>query len=136
MPVGCAAGGAPGSDDGSLAWWVDGSPQTGLTGLDNGAQAIDEVHLGLVSQTGDANAPVFDAVESHRSTYIGPSGSRGGHVELLGLRPAPQAAPRRLHERPLPQNAGSAVPLAVCTPPQRPNLDAVLRCWCAKLLPK
>src|SRR5206468_12342990 len=61
---------------GSLGWWIDGAAQTGLSGLDNAGQAIDQAHLGLISQMGDA----FES-------YIGPAGGPSGHVRLPVIGP-------------------------------------------------
>ena len=65
-----------------------------------GNPVIDNVHLGLISQTGDANAPVFDAFESHgRATS-------GRH----------HPAAHQLHERPLVKNISSEAQSAVSMP--------------------
>jgi RHS repeat-associated protein len=112
------AASGPGANDGSLSWWIDGTAQTGLSGLDSDGQAIDQAHLGLVSQTGDANAPVFDAFESHRVSYIGPAGGHSGHVQLLVVGPrGGQLGKNPLRERPLTKGVNTAIVSAVATPP-------------------
>ena len=62
------------STTGSVARWIDEASQTTLTGFDNGARRIDRVRLGAVAgvDTTTNGTLYFDALESRRSTYIGP----------------------------------------------------------------
>jgi RHS repeat-associated protein len=69
-----------GANNGKVDWWIDGTQQTGVSGIDNDTRRIDRVRLGAVSGV-DATTngtTYFDAFESRRSTYIGPIG--GGLV--------------------------------------------------------
>lgn len=63
-----------GANDGSLTFWVDGSQQANLTGIDNDTYRIDRVRLGAVSglDAGTNGIYYFDAFESRRLNYIGP----------------------------------------------------------------
>jgi hypothetical protein len=65
---------AAGANNGKVDWWLDGTQQTGVSGIDNDTRRIDRVRLGAVSGV-DATTNgtlYFDAFESRRSTYIGP----------------------------------------------------------------
>lgn len=63
-----------GANNGSLAWWVDGGQQAGLSGVDNDTLRIDRVRLGGVYgiQTGTRGTYFFDDFVSRRQSYIGP----------------------------------------------------------------
>jgi hypothetical protein len=67
------ASSAPGADDGSLDLWVDGAPQTGLSGLDNDTMSIDHVRWGAITglDAGTSGSFSLDAFESRRAGYIG-----------------------------------------------------------------
>lgn len=62
------------SQDGTLALWIDGVPQAGLTGIDNDTRRIDRVRLGAVAgvDPGTRGTYFFDAFESRRETSIVP----------------------------------------------------------------
>jgi len=66
---------AAGANDGGLTLWIDGTQQANLTGVDNDTRRIDRVRLGAVAgiDTGTRGTYYFDAFESRRQTYIGPS---------------------------------------------------------------
>ena len=68
------ASSAAGANNGSLAFWLDGTQQASLTGIDNDTRRIDTVRLGGVTglDAGTSGTEYFDAFESHRQTYIGP----------------------------------------------------------------
>jgi len=97
---------------GSVNGWIDGTQQPALTGFDNSARRIDRARLGAIAgvDTTTNGALYFDAFESRRSAYIGPSAERrakppschkqeGGLLFRRGRR-----QPRRL-------NQPSALPL-------------------------
>jgi RHS repeat-associated protein len=68
---------AAGANNGSLNWWIDEAPQTGLSNIDNDTRRIDRVRFGAVAGV-DATTNgtlYFNAFESRRSTYIGPLAS-------------------------------------------------------------
>jgi RHS repeat-associated protein len=80
IELGWQASTAAGANNGKVDWWIDGTQQTGVSGVDNDTRRIDRVRLGAVSGV-DATTngtTYFDAFESRRSTYIGPLG--GGTV--------------------------------------------------------
>ena len=63
----------PGTNDGSLELWIDGTPAGTVTGLDNDERAVDFVRLGALSvKAGAAGTLSFDEFESRRGSYIGP----------------------------------------------------------------
>jgi hypothetical protein len=64
---------APGADDGFLDLWVDGQPQTGLTGLANDGLSVGSVRWGAVAalDAGTGGSCFLDAFESRRAGYIG-----------------------------------------------------------------
>jgi hypothetical protein len=64
---------AAGTNNGSLAFWIDGVQKANLTGVDNDTHRIDRVRLGALSgiDTGTRGTYFFDAFESRRQTYIG-----------------------------------------------------------------
>jgi hypothetical protein len=68
-----AATGA-GANNGGLTFWIDGSQQAELTGVDNDTRRIDRIQLGATTglDTGTRGTYYFDAFESRRQTYIGP----------------------------------------------------------------
>ena len=69
---------APGDNNGSLTFWIDGAQRALLTALDNDTRRIDLARLGSIAgiDTGTRGTYFFDAFESRRRTYIGPvSGS-------------------------------------------------------------
>jgi hypothetical protein len=65
---------AAGANNGSLTFWIDGNPVTGLTGVSNDTRRVERVRLGPVSglDTGTRGTYYLDAFESRRLTYIGP----------------------------------------------------------------
>lgn len=65
---------APGANNGSLTFWIDGVQRPSLTGLDNDTRRIDIARLGPIGgiDTGTRGAYYFDAFESRRRSYIGP----------------------------------------------------------------
>ena len=68
------AASAPGSNDGRLTLWIDGSQKADLTGIDNDQQRVDRVRLGAVDglDPGTRGTYCFDAFVSRRQSYIGP----------------------------------------------------------------
>jgi hypothetical protein len=62
-----------GANDGRLTFWIDGSQQADLTGIDNDTRRVDYVTLGTVNgvPAGTSGTYYFDAFESRRSSYIG-----------------------------------------------------------------
>jgi len=65
---------APNANDGSLAFWIDGSQQAIITAVDNDTRRIDRVRLGPVAgiDTRTRGTYYFEEFESRRRTYIGP----------------------------------------------------------------
>jgi len=65
---------ASGATDGGLTLWIDGIQRANLTGIGNDTRRIESVRLGAVVgiDSGTRGTELFDAFESHRSTYIGP----------------------------------------------------------------
>jgi hypothetical protein len=64
---------APGAGDGAFDFYIDGNPMATLSGLDNGASAVDFVRLGALSvKSGAAGTLYWDEFESHRQRHIGP----------------------------------------------------------------
>ena len=65
---------AVGANNGTLIFWVDGTQQTSLTGVDNDTFRIDRVRLGAItSMDATTNGTYyFDAFDSRRQNYIGP----------------------------------------------------------------
>jgi hypothetical protein len=61
-------------NDGHLTFWIDGTPQANLTGINNSIYRIETVRLGAptMSVTGTSGSYYIDAFESRRFTYIGP----------------------------------------------------------------
>ena len=61
-------------NDGHLAFWIDGTQQANLTGINNSIYRIETVRLGAptMSITGTSGSYYIDAFESRRFTYIGP----------------------------------------------------------------
>ena len=61
-------------NDGHLTFWIDGTQQANLTGINNSIYRIETVRLGAptVSITGTSGSYYIDAFESRRFTYIGP----------------------------------------------------------------
>lgn len=68
-----AASGA-GASNGGLTFWIDGSQQADLIGIDNDTRRIDRVLLGALASidAGTRGIYYFDAFESRRQSYIGP----------------------------------------------------------------
>jgi hypothetical protein len=66
---------AVGANNGGLTVWIDGAQVGSLTGIDNDTRRIDRARLGAVTgiDTGTRGTYYFDAFESRRSTYIGPT---------------------------------------------------------------
>ena len=65
---------AAGANNGGLTFWIDGSQQADLTGVDNDTRRIDQARLGATSgiDSGTRGTYFFDAFESRRLSYIGP----------------------------------------------------------------
>ncbi|HSL29655.1 MAG TPA: hypothetical protein VK900_10680, partial [Anaerolineales bacterium] len=65
---------AAGASNGGLTIWIDESPRSSLTTIDNDTRRIDRVRLGAVAGIDDGTRGTyyFDAFESRRATYIGP----------------------------------------------------------------
>ncbi|MGE5460110.1 MAG: Ig-like domain-containing protein [Solirubrobacterales bacterium] len=65
---------ARGANDGELTFWLDGVPQTTVTGVNDDTRRIDRVRLGAVSgvDRGTRGTSFFDAFTSQRQLYIGP----------------------------------------------------------------
>ncbi len=65
---------AAGANNGSVTFWIDGTPQGSRTGVDNDTLRVESAQLGPVSglDTGTRGTYYFDAFESRRQTYIGP----------------------------------------------------------------
>jgi parallel beta-helix repeat protein len=74
LEVDWVAASAPGANNGSLTFWVDGTQQGNLTGLANDTYRMDRVRLGVPYLSIDSTTGTlyFDAFESRRQTYIGP----------------------------------------------------------------
>jgi hypothetical protein len=68
------ASSAAGANNGSLAIWIDGMQQAGLTGVDNDTLRVDRVRLGPITALDATTSGTyyFDAFESRRQNYIGP----------------------------------------------------------------
>jgi len=68
------AASGPGSNNGSLTFWIDGLQKAILTSLDNDTRKIDRVRLGAVGgiDTGTRGSYYFDDFKSTRLNYIGP----------------------------------------------------------------
>jgi hypothetical protein len=63
---------AVGTNDGTLAFWLDGVLVQLITGLDNDTRVIDRVRLGVWGiDNGTRGTIYFDAFESRRRSYIG-----------------------------------------------------------------
>jgi RHS repeat-associated protein len=64
---------APGANNGSVSFWVDGVSVPGVTGVDNDTHRIDRVRLGEPEGggAGIAGTIYIDAFESRKGTYIG-----------------------------------------------------------------
>jgi len=65
---------APGANDGSLTFWIDGVERSSLVAIDNDTRRIDSIRLGPIAaiDTGTRGTYLFDAFESRRQVYIGP----------------------------------------------------------------
>ena len=63
-----------GANNGGLTFWIDGTQQANLTGIDNDTRRMDRVRLGAVAgiDAGTSGTYYFDAFESRRQTFIGP----------------------------------------------------------------
>ena len=63
------------SNDGHLTFWIDGTQQGSLTGINNSTYTIEKVRLGAptLSITSTSGTFYIDAFESRRQTYIGPA---------------------------------------------------------------
>jgi hypothetical protein len=61
-------------NDGHLTFWIDGSQQANLTGINNSIYTVETVRLGAptMSITGTSGSFYIDAFESRRFTFIGP----------------------------------------------------------------
>ncbi len=65
---------AAGANNGRLTFWLDGTQQASVTGINNDTRRIDTVRVGVVTglDAGTSGTEYFDAFESRRQTYIGP----------------------------------------------------------------
>jgi hypothetical protein len=65
---------AAGLNNGRLGLWVDGTPRTGLTGLDNDASSLNYARWGTVNgvDAGTSGTIKLDDFASQRTGYIGP----------------------------------------------------------------
>jgi hypothetical protein len=65
---------AAGANNGSLTFWIDGTQQASITGVDNDTRRIDRARLGALTgiDAGTSGTYYFDAFESRRQNYIGP----------------------------------------------------------------
>ncbi len=65
---------ATGANNGVLVFWVDGTQQASLTGVDNDTLRVDRVRLGSITgmDATTLGTYYFDAFESRRQNYIGP----------------------------------------------------------------
>ena len=63
-----------GANNGALVFWVDGTQQASLTGVDNDTLRVDRVRLGSITGMDATTSGIyyFDTFESRRQTYIGP----------------------------------------------------------------
>jgi hypothetical protein len=77
---------APGANNGSLTFWIDGVQKVQLTGIDNDTRRIDHAHWGALASIdrGTRGVYYFDAFESRRQSYIGPA-STGAPQQDLSL---------------------------------------------------
>ena len=62
------------ANDGHVSWWLDGTQQAGLTGINNSTQTMESIRLGApyMAGTGLSGSYYIDDFESHKQTYIGP----------------------------------------------------------------
>ena len=60
--------------DGHLTFWIDGTQQANLTGINNSMYRMDGIRLGAPSMTvtGTSGSFYIDNFEARRQTYIGP----------------------------------------------------------------
>jgi hypothetical protein len=67
------AASAPNANNGGLSFWIDGTLQSDLTGVDNDLVQIDRVQIGALygMDNGTRGVYYFDAFESRRVSYIG-----------------------------------------------------------------
>jgi RHS repeat-associated protein len=67
------AASAPGANNGSLSWWVNGVKQTSLLSQDSDTRQIDTLRLGVVAgmDTTTRGTYYFDLFESRRQSLIG-----------------------------------------------------------------
>ncbi|MFT3893673.1 MAG: DNRLRE domain-containing protein [Anaerolineales bacterium] len=63
------------ANTGSLALWVNGTPASTLSSIDNGTNTINKVQLGVmgIQLSSYGKQILFDAFESRRTAYIGPA---------------------------------------------------------------
>jgi hypothetical protein len=66
---------APGANDGSLTFWINGVERGNVTEVDNDTRRINRVRLGPLSSIDDGTRGTlyFDAFEARRLRYIGPA---------------------------------------------------------------
>ncbi|MFN8488979.1 MAG: Ig-like domain-containing protein [Caldilineaceae bacterium] len=69
------ASASPTAKNGALTFWIDNVQKANLTGIDNDTRRIDRVQLGAIAgiDTGTRGSDYFDAFESRRQSYIGPT---------------------------------------------------------------
>jgi hypothetical protein len=65
----------PGNNNGTLNWWIDGLPQTALTGIDNDTEVVNYARWGAVAglEASTQGLIWMDDFASQRSGYIGPA---------------------------------------------------------------
>jgi len=65
----------PGNNNGTLSWWLDGFPQTGLSGIDNDTEVVNYSRWGAVAglEASSTGAIWMDDYASQRSGYMGPA---------------------------------------------------------------
>jgi uncharacterized repeat protein (TIGR01451 family) len=82
---------APGTNDGSLAFWVDGVLRSSLAGVDNDTRRVERVRLGAAAGIDPNTQGVYfiDAFESRRASAIGPAaGAQAIVAEMTEVDPA------------------------------------------------
>ena len=105
------ASSAAGANNGYVTLWIDGTQKADLTGVDNDTRRIDRIRLGAVAgiDTGTRGTYYFDALESRRTTYIGPATSGvigGGKVLAKPAQSAVEAPVARPNGAPAQQSSG------------------------------
>jgi hypothetical protein len=86
---------AAGANNGTLNWWVDETPQTGLSAIDNDTRRVDRIRLGAVAgmDAGTSGTVYFDAFRSGRVNYIGAEVGGLGDVVEPTVEPTEEVTP-------------------------------------------